>query len=422
MQKIKMPKLSPTMEVGTIVRWHKKEGDQVQPGDLLIEVATDKATMEYRALDGGWLRKIVVPEGQDAQLRDVIAWVSEDPNEPLPEEEPPVKLQPQPISRAESRESTDITPPQAVAREAAFFPFPPLAERVVGAPQSRVGAPVSPLARAIAKEKNLDLSAVRGSGPGGRIVSSDLESAPQRSRVGFGSRASGAVIPGAFERVPLSPVRRAIAKKMMLTVQRVPHFYVSRQIAVSQLLQVKKDLKEGGIPLSVNDFILRAVVLALQQHPEINSGFDETEQAILRFLTIDLAVATQGEEVLLTPIIRAAEYKNIGELAVEGKQLFERARRGELKPEEFQGGSFTVSNLGMYGVSRFQPIINAPQAAILAVGAAHEVAGSGSVIDMTLAADHRVLDGTDGARFLETLAWWMERPALLLLNPLEELP
>lgn len=427
-----MPKLSPTMEEGVIAKWHKKEGEFVEAGDLILEVATDKATVEHNALDSGWLRKILVPEGKSAIVNQAIAIFTEDKNESIngykPTGETPTTKpveEATAVSKEEVKEQKQSSGPRTeVFRQAAFVPEPPLERYQFSKPTDPAGKRVvaSPLARKLAKEKGLDLTTVKGSGPRQRIVSKDLEQAQPAGEVTFGRRETPQVSPGSYEEETLNPMRKVIAQRLQEAKSFIPHFYVQLTIDAERLLSVREQLMQFELKPSINDFIVRACALALRQHPEVNSGFNSVNQTIIRFKTIDIAVAVSLPEGLITPIVRHADFKNIGELSVEIRQLAKRAKEGKLEQQEYKGGSFTISNLGMFGVNDFQAIINPPQAAILAVGGILDApivkegrVVPGKVMNVTLSVDHRVIDGVKAAEFLKTLQQFLENPAALLV-------
>lgn len=424
---VNMPKLSPTMEEGTIVKWHAAENSFVEAGSLLVEVATDKATIEYNALDSGWLRKILISENKTARVNQPIAIFTEEKTESiegyqppsiLPKEEPKQVVEATPMSKKEVQESVSI------GLKPKFTPEKPLEnysfEMPSGAIEKRISA--SPLAKKLAKEKGLDLSTVKGTGPGARIVSEDLKYAQPAGAVVFGKREAPQLAPGTYEEEALTPMRKAIGQRLQESKTFIPHFYVEMTINAAELVAVREQLSTFEIKPTINDFILRATSLALKTHPEINCGYNSVAETIIHFKTIDIAVAVNLESGLITPIIRHADYKNLGEISVEMRSLAARAKEGKLAPEEYRGGSFTLSNLGMFGVSSFQAIINPPQAAILAVSGIQEVpvVKNGSVVagktmHLCLSADHRVIDGAKAATFLKTLKKYLENPVVLLI-------
>lgn len=425
-----MPKLSPTMEEGTIAKWRKKEGEFVKAGEVLIEVATDKATVEHSALDEGWLRKILIKDGETAIVNQAIAIFTEKKDESIegykPEGEVAKAAQPKPTAAVKEEAPVQVAAkaPTGGMQQPAFVPEPPLAKYTFSGPEGEISGRIlaSPLARKIAREKGVDLSTVKGTGPHGRIMSRDLDLGQPAAAVTFGRRETPSIPPGTYEEIALTPVRKVIAQRLQESKTFVPHFYCTQEISADKLVSLRNELSSAGLKLSYNDFIMRASALALREHPVINSGFNTVTNSIIRFKTIDIAVAVSVEAGLITPIVRHADFKNIGQLSQEVKVLATRARDGKLKREEYVGGSFTVSNLGMYGISEFVAIINPPQAAILAIGGLEDKAvvkdgqiAPGKTMKLTLSADHRVLDGADAAKFLKTLQKYLESPSLLLL-------
>lgn len=423
---IKMPKLSPTMETGVIVKWHKKEGDAIEEGDLLFEVATDKATVEYHAIDKGFLRQIIVKEGKEAALHDPVAIFTITKEEPFnaysEEKQKSLSLEKESITPTKKIEATpkkEEKSQQIVG--ARFAPEPPLTNYQFNWKKDG-DVFASPLAKKLAREKNIDLTSIKGSGPGGRVVSKDIESGVSERWSAFTSEQVPSIPPGTYEEEEISPMRRAIGERLASSKTFIPHFYVQQMIDMSKIIDTRNTLKELGITVTYNDFILRAVALALRQHSEINSGFNSVNQKIIRFKTIDIAIAVSVTEGLFTPIVRHADYKNLGQLAAEVKTLARLAQSGKLSPEQYRGGSFTISNLGMFSVENFQAVINPPQAAILAVGGItdhiylqEDRMIPSKVLRVSLSADHRVIDGVDGAKFLKSVKYLLENPAILLL-------
>ena len=381
-----MPKLSPTMEAGTIAKWHVKEGDEVQVDQLLMEVSTDKATVEYNAIDGGFIRKVIIPEGGEAKVNQPIAILSETKDEDISNYKP-----------------------QGVAASAAVA-APVQAETVFEKVERPSGERVfaSPLARVLAKQKNIDLSTVTGSGPRGRVMSRDLE---QKT-----------TIIGNVVKETLSPIRKVIAERLQFAKNSIPHFYVKEEVDATALIAARHQLKEQGHPITLNDLMIKAAALTLKKHPEINSGFDPQDRTILRFQTIDISIAVDAPSGLITPIVPNADQKTVLEISQTVKDLVHKAKSGKLQPNEFQGGSFTVSNLGMFGTLEFSAIINPPQGAILAVGAAlpkprfvNGQVQKRDIMTLTISVDHRVIDGAQAAKFLNSLKTILESPALLLI-------
>jgi pyruvate dehydrogenase E2 component (dihydrolipoamide acetyltransferase) len=435
----KMPKLSPTMTEGSIVKWHKKVGEFVEAGEVLLEVATDKATVEYNALDEGWLQKILVNEKGGAVVNQPVAIFTAEKGESIEGYKPegvsaePVAVdnggdhnegtqrrQQAPETKAEAAPQRQTTAAQAVT----FAPEAPLQDYQFAYPTEKSDKRIlaSPLARKIAQEKSLDISTIKGSGPSGRIVEEDLARAQPVGITGVGKRERPTVAPGTFEEEAMSPMQKVIAQRLQDSKAAIPHFYVQREIDGENLYRLHEQLRSQNIKLTYNDFVVRASALALKKHPEVNSGFNSVNQTIVRFKTIDICVAVKVDAGLITPIVRHADYKSVSELSAEVRYLAGKAKEGKLDATEYKGGSFTVSNLGMFGTSAFVAIINPPQAAILAVGAVLDKAVvkngqvvPGKVMTLTLSCDHRVVDGVAAAQFLETLRQYLEAPAALLL-------
>ncbi|MBM3191953.1 MAG: pyruvate dehydrogenase complex dihydrolipoamide acetyltransferase [Chlamydiae bacterium] len=423
-----MPKLSPTMESGTLVKWMKKEGDYVKAGEVLFEVATDKATVEYNALDEGYLRKILVPEQGQARVNQAVAIFTETKGESIE------GYQPEGIAAATQEEGHQeeeaVTKEKSKAQEItglaqpAFVPAPPLENYQFEWPRDQVSSKIlaSPLAKKLAKEKGIDLASVVGTGPNGRITSEDLNLALPDAPATFGRKTPPSDPPGAYEEEGLSPMRKVIGERLQASKTFIPHFYVRQTIMVDELLDIREQLKACEIKLTLNDFIVRACALALRSHPVINSGYDSLQQKIIRFKTVDICVAVSIDGGLITPIVRYSDYKNLGEISTEIKYLAKKAKEGKLELQEYQGGSFTISNLGMYGIDDFVAVINPPQASILAVGGVKEVPlvkeGKivvGKTMVLTLSSDHRVVDGAEAALFLQTVKKYLEHPAILLI-------
>lgn len=435
-----MPALSPTMEEGKLAKWHVKEGDKVSSGDVIAEIETDKATMEVEAVDEGRVGKLLVPEGaENVPVNKPIAIL-------LGEDEDASALAA--AASAPATPSAPVVPAKAEApKEAAAAPASaPAPAPVPAAPAAK--APVqqapehggtrifaSPLAKRIAKEKGVDLAAVKGSGPRGRIVKADVESAkpgavaPQAvASAGAAPLATAPSIDprafyeaGSYEEVPLDSMRRTIARRLTQAMQEIPHFYLTIDCELDELLRVRKHLNEtGGVKLSVNDFLIRASALALMKVPNANVSFAGT--ALLKHKHADIGIAVALDGGLITPIIRHAETKGLAEISTEAKELAERARTKKLKPQEFEGGSFSISNLGMFGIKNFTAVINPPQAAILAVGKGEERAvvrngkiETATVMTVTMSCDHRAIDGALGAQFLEAFKAFVEYPPSMLL-------
>ncbi len=423
---VTMPKLSPTMEEGTITKWHKKEGDHVKAGDVLFEVATDKATVEHNALDPGYLRKILIGNGKDAVVNQPIAIFTVKQDESIegykPEGAPPKQAAPAPTAEKKAEAHAPAAAPKAAGamQQPAFVPEPPLSHYVFPQPAKEQRA--SPLAKKLAQEKGVDLTTVKGTGPQHRVMSRDLNLAQPDAVVAFGRQDVPKIAPGTYEEEALSPMRKIVGQRLQESKTFIPHFYVTQDVNVAALSTIRDHLKNVGVKVSFNDLIVRATAIALRKHPEINSGYNSVNASLIRFKTIDISIAVTVNGGLITPIIRHADYKNVGQISTETKTLALRAREGKLAREEYVGGSFTISNLGMFGVSEFIAVINPPQAAILAVGGMEEkpVVKNGHVVPgklmrLTLSADHRVIDGADAAKFLKTLQFYLENPSMLLV-------
>jgi len=414
---ILMPALSPTMTDGKLAKWHKKEGDAVESGDVIAEIETDKATMEIEAVEEGVLGKILVAEGtEEVPVNQVIALLLED--------------------------GEDVTALEGALEGAAEAPAPAAAP----APQAAAGGRVlaSPLARRLAAEQGLDLSRVTGTGPRGRIVKRDIEGTPVGTAVaaapGPAAQAPAAPAPAApappinrddpllgtmpaFEAVPNSSMRKAIARRLTESARDVPHFNLSMDVGLDTLLDYRKrlnDREDADYRISVNDFVIKAAAVALMRVPASNVSY--TEDAILYYSRADISVAVAIEGGLITPVIRDAANKGLGAISAETKALAARAREGKLQPDEYEGGTFTISNLGMFGVVSFNSIINPPQGAILSVGAGQQrpvirngALATATVMTLTLAVDHRCIDGTTAAGFLKELKAIIEEPLQFIL-------
>lgn len=389
---ITMPKLSPTMESGVIQHWLKKVGDKVEAGDVLLEVSTDKATVEHSALDEGFLRVILVSDGKEAKVNDPIAIFTESADESI----------------------EGYAPKQEEAPAKAVVETPAEAPQVEPKKEASSGRVIaSPLAKKLAEQQGIQLEGIQGSGPRGRIVAKDLEHAKTAS-------SKPSLPSGTFEEVPMTPIRRIIGQRLQEAKSTIPHFYVQQSIDASNLVSFREQLLNFDIKVSFNDCIIKACALALKEHPNVNSGFNPTNQTLISYKTIDISVAVSVEAGLITPIVVHADKKSLPEISGEVKALAKKAKDGKLAPHEFQGGSFTISNLGMFGVTNFVGIINPPQAALLAVAGIQDVpvvkngqVVAGKVMNITLSADHRVIDGVAAAEFLKTLQKYLENPVML---------
>jgi pyruvate dehydrogenase E2 component (dihydrolipoamide acetyltransferase) len=430
-----MPALSPTMTEGSLAKWHKKEGDPVKAGDILAEIETDKATMEFEAVDEGTLGRILVPEGTKGvpvnQPIAVILGEGESAGDiAKAPAAPPKAAAAAPVAQSAPKPAS--TPAAATAAAPKPASAPPPARSA--ATQSPARGPafarrvfVSPLARRLAERSNIDLSRLAGSGPHGRIVKADVEAAMTRGPAAPAEitypKAKIVAEAGniAFTEVPHTNMRRVIAKRMTESKRNVPHYYLTVDCEIDALMKARADLADAkGLKLSVNDFIIRAAALALKQYPKANASY--SDDAILRWSQVDIAVAVALEDGLITPIVKKADEKSVVAISAEMKDLGLRARAGKLKLTEFQGGTFSLSNLGMFGIREFTAVINPPQSCILAVGVGekravvkHDQLAIATVMSCTLACDHRVLDGAEGSQWLQIFKKLIEEPAALLV-------
>ncbi len=421
---ILMPALSPTMTEGKLAKWHVKVGDEVKSGQVICEIETDKATMEVEAVDEGKVGQIVIAEGTEGvKVNAVIAVLLEEGETEVAKGAAPA------APAAQAPAAKPAAPAPAAAPAAAPAPATASAASSGGA---RIVA--SPLAKRIAAEKGLNLSGIKGSGPNGRIVKADVENAkpgaaaaaapaPRPATAPTPSAGQPVFVAPGDSRVPHTSVRKVIARRMLESKQTVPHFYLTVELEIDALLAARQAInavtEKKGAKVSVNDMVIKACAKALRDHPECNASW--TEDEMIQYGAVDISVAVATDRGLITPIVRNADMKGLAQIATEMKDLAARAKVGKLKLEEFQGGGFTISNLGMFGVKDFAAIINPPQAMILAVGAGEErpVVRKGQVVvrnmmNCTLAVDHRVVDGAMGAQFLQTLRSYVEQPAAML--------
>ncbi len=425
---IRMPALSPTMTEGTLARWLKNEGDGVEPGDVIAEIETDKATMEVEAVDEGTLGKILVADGTEGvAVNSVIAVLVGEGEDPQSVEAataelgdtavPEPRSVPQP-SAAKPAPPEDEPPAEAPAQAPAPPPAAvsePAAPAQPSPPGSRVSA--SPLARRMAAQAGLELASIRGSGPHGRIVKADIDRALQMGGAPTTDEAEAAP-----ERIELTNVRKVIATRLLEAKQTIPHFYLETDAEAGALLDLRRRINadlEREQRVTVNDLVVKATAMALRRVPEVNSAWGGDH--IVRHRAVHVAVAVAVDDGLFTPVVRNTDRKGIREIAGEIRSLVQKTRAGKLMPEEYQGGTFSVSNLGMYGIGAFAAVINPPQGGILAVGAAAErpvvrdgVVTAAPVMTLTLSGDHRVIDGAVGARWLAELRQLIEHPALML--------
>ncbi|WP_426016932.1 pyruvate dehydrogenase complex dihydrolipoamide acetyltransferase [Brevundimonas sp. DWR2-3-1b1] len=432
MTDILMPALSPTMEEGVLAKWHVKVGDVVSAGDVIAEIETDKATMEVEAVDEGEITEILVDEGSEGvKVNTPIARLKDEGATAAP------KAAEKPAAKAEESPKAEAAPAAETPKAAAAAPAP-------AAPKSENGERIfsSPLARRIAAQNGVDLKSIKGTGPHGRIVKRDVEGAPKgAAQPAAASTATAAAaisgieprkaqslaqmgIPdGSYDLIPLDGMKKAVARRMVDSVQNVPHFPLFIDVEIDQLMAVRakvnKMLEPQGVKVSVNDFVIKAAALALKMVPEANASYTPEGIAMHHNADVSMAVAIDGG--LITPIIKKAETKGLAQIATESKDLAKRARERKLKPEEFQGGTFSVSNLGMFGIKQFTSIINEPQGCIMSVGAGEQRAVvkdgqivAATVMTVTLTCDHRVVDGATGARFLQAFKPMIEDPVAML--------
>ncbi|MEO1029103.1 MAG: pyruvate dehydrogenase complex dihydrolipoamide acetyltransferase [Pseudomonadota bacterium] len=430
---ITMPALSPTMEEGTLAKWLVKPGDTVESGDVIAEIETDKATMEVEAVDEGTVAKILVEEGTEGvAVNAIIAVLAEDGEDPgsvdaapaaAPAPAAEVKVEPEPAAPAPAPKVNGAAPAPAPAAT-------PVAEG------ERIKA--SPLARRIAKNKGIDLSTLKGSGPHGRIVKKDVENAkpaPAGMPDSVPTSPDGLILPqllddrvyapDSYELVPLDGMRKTVAKRLTQSFMQVPHFPLTVDIRLDKLLAARKGINEAapeGVKISVNDMLIKASALALMAEPDCNASFTDVGIAYHKAAHISVAVAIDGG--LITPVIRDAQAKGLAQISAEMKDLATRARDRKLRPDEYMGGTFSLSNLGMFGIKNFGSIINPPEGMIMSVGAGAKqpvVANDGTsivaatVMSVTLSCDHRVIGGAEGAKWLQAFKRFVEAPESMLL-------
>ena len=435
---ITMPALSPTMTEGTLARWLIKEGDSVSAGDIIAEIETDKATMEVEAVDEGSVGQLLVPEGTEGvPVNQPIALLLEDGEDASSLDN---FQAPAPAAAPAPAETPAVAAPPvepAIPAPAPAAPTPATLSETSAAPPAAQGERIfaSPLARRMAEKAGLDLAAIQGTGPRGRIVKADIEAAlsgapaaapqPQATtmQVTAPQPAAQAMPVGESELIPHTNMRKVIARRLLESKQTVPHFYLTIDCEMDRLLALRKELNDrdgADYKISVNDFVIRAVALALRKTPDANASW--TEEGMIRYGSVDVSVAVAIDAGLITPIVRNADHKGLAEISAEMKDLAVRAREGKLMPEEYQGGTFSISNLGMFGVREFSAIINPPQSAILAVGAGEQrpVVKDGAlsvatVMSCTLSCDHRVVDGALGAQLLGVFKNFIEDPMTMLL-------
>jgi pyruvate dehydrogenase E2 component (dihydrolipoamide acetyltransferase) len=444
---ILMPALSPTMEKGNLAKWLKKEGDTVKSGDVIAEIETDKATMEVEAVDEGVIAKILVPEGtQDVPVNDVIAVMAGDGEDVKAAGAGAASPAPK-TAEAPAAKPAEAPAPAAAAAPAPKAPVPAAAPAASPAPQANGHARIfsSPLARRLAKEAGIELGRINGSGPHGRVVARDVEEAKSGKGLKAPAAAPSAAPsvapsmsdkqilalfePGSYEVIPHDGMRRTIAQRLTASVQTVPHFYLTMDCDIGKLLAAREEInaaapkdkeKKPLYKLSVNDFVIKAMAIALQRIPNCNVSW--TESGMLKHKHSDIGVAVAMPGGLITPIIRKAETKSLSTISAEMKDFATRARGRKLKPEEYQGGTTAVSNLGMYGIKDFTAVINPPHATILAVGTSEERAvvrngkiEAAHIMSVTLSCDHRAVDGALGAELIGAFKMLIENPVMMMV-------
>ncbi len=431
-----MPKLSPTMEEGQLSRWLKKEGDKVSMGEPLAEIDTDKATMEMQALGNGVLRKILIQEGESAPLGQLIAIIGE-PDEDISAITATAPAAPAKPATAEPKDKetveekpaepeTKVSTATGNGRQAATPSTPATGGRLI----------VSPLAARMAAESGIDLRSVSGTGPGGRIIKRDVEGLmgqqstqpasaanPARLRaVDGGVQKASVATASAYRDQPASEMRRTIAKRLVTSLGPVPHFFLTTEIEMDRAAEMRAGINalDPELKISVNDIIIKVAAAALVQHPQVNASFQD--KVVRYYEQADIGVAVAIDDGLITPIVRAANQKSLSEIAGEVRDLAGRARDRKLRPEEYMGATFSISNLGMFGIDEFTAVINPPEGAILAVGAmsAKPVVRDNQVVvrqmmRVTMSCDHRVIDGATGAKFLQTFKKILENPLFLVV-------
>jgi len=432
MPEIQMPKLSDTMTEGTLVSWKKKKGDKVSAGEVIAEIETDKATMEWESPEDGTLAEIYVEEGGKVNVGDKIGFIGGEGEEAPKKEEAPKEEEKPKEPKAEAKkekkpqaETEKPVPAEKKEKEAA-----PVA-KVDNGEEARIKA--SPVARRVAAELGVDLASVKGTGPDGRVTETDVRAAAKTKGPGPAQKTPAAAKPSAPSikasegaRIQLSGMRKIIAQRLVESLGPVPHFYLTIEINAAPLMAAREELKSAGegadtAKITVNDFVLKAAVQAAVKVPRVNASFDG--DAFVQYADVDLGIAVAIEDGLLTPVIRAAQNKSLREISEQVKDLASRARNKRMKPEEFQGGTFTVSNLGGMGIDSFSAVINPPQGFILAVGKVTKVPViddsdqivPGHRMSITMSCDHRVIDGALGAEYLKELRHLLENPALLLV-------
>lgn len=397
-RKVVMPKLGETMEEGEIIKWLKKEGEKVEKGEPLLEIATDKANMEVEATSSGYIKKILAREGEKIPVTKIIAYIADSMEEEIPEE----------VS-AEGEEETRVEVPLKEERK-----------KVVEEKVEEKMVKASPLAKKLAREKGIDLAKIRGTGPGGRIVKEDVLKAVEEKSVSEAEQ-----VPGEEKEITLSRVERIIAERMQKSKREIPHFYLTGEVDFSEVVKLRQDLleefeEEKKVHISYTDFLIKACARALSKFPRINSHYKDGK--VISFSSVNLGLAIAREQGLVVPVIKNADRKDLFEIARERQSLVKKAMDDTLSLEDMEGGTFTLSNLGMMQIKNFIAVVNPPQVCILATGQVREkvisVEGEiaiAPVMEMTLSCDHRVVDGYLGSKFLQEVKKGLEKPAILLV-------
>ena len=427
MAEVTMPRLSDTMEEGTIATWLKKPGDQVSRGEVIAQIETDKATMDLTSFEAGTLQEIMAPEGSTVAIGKPVARIGSGAA--------PAAASPPPAEAARAGASKTAAARENVAEaleptsKSTAVGGPPADEPAVSRsePQRTLEANgkvrASPVARHIAAEHGLDLSQIQGTGPRGRVIRSDVEAAlaagtTQPSEVA--PKPAAPTADGQDEKVQLSQMRRTIARRMAESTRTVPHFFLTVTVDATELVALRKQIVDQGIKISFNDLVVKAAAVAIRRMPEVNVSF--AEDSLIKHQRVHIGIAVATDRGLIVPVIRDADSKALSQIASEARDLAQRAQEGKLQPNDYTGGTFTVSNLGMFGIEQFNAVINPPEAAILAVGAIMKEPAEheGQIVlrdrmKLTLSVDHRALDGAMGARYLQSLKGLLEKPLLLLV-------
>ncbi len=441
MAEVTMPRLSDTMEEGTIASWLKKPGDQVSKGEVIAQIETDKATMDLTSFEAGTLQEILAPEGSTVQIGKPVARIgngkaesspsgaragasSPSPSEPVAPPAAEATGSEKPTTE-EARKNVAEAPDPTVDGRSQPRPVAQPAQEREQAPDSNGKVRASPVARHIAAEHGIDLSQIQGTGPQGRVIRSDVEAAvagggAKPAEQASPDQAAAAPTTDGDEKVALSQMRRTIARRMAESTRTVPHFFLTVTVDATELVKLRKQIVDQGVKVSFNDLVVKAAAQALNKHPEVNVSF--AEDSLIKHHSVHIGIAVATERGLIVPVIRNVDQKAVSQIAQDARDLAEKAQSGKLQPNDYSGGTFTVSNLGMFGIEQFNAVINPPEAAILAVGAiAKEPAEHDGEIALrdrmrlTLSVDHRALDGAMGARYLQTLKELLEKPLLLLV-------